>query len=146
VTHIVIHDGGDANTQYCQFDDVETAVSYLEELRNTEAVEDAKLFALDEVMFEVKQYFKVEVLDPAPVSADDTTVTPIVESLQTPEILPTAEDPTYVEAAVQAPIEATAVDTTDPETPEDPPVGFDEPIEAVVPGGSSDGRRGLFGR
>jgi len=119
VTHIVIHDGGDANTQYCQFDDVETAVSYLEELRNTEAVEDAKLFALDEVMFEVKQYFKVEVLDPAPVSADDTTVTPIVESLKTPEILPTAEDP---------------------------PVGFDEPIEAVVPGGSSDGRRGLFGR
>jgi hypothetical protein len=145
VTHIVIHDGGEATTQYCQFDDLETAVSYLEELRNTEEVEDAKLFVLDEVMFEVKQYFKVEVLDPAPVSADDTTVTPIVESLQTPEVLPTAEDATYVEAAMQGPIEATAVDTAEPETPRSP-VGFEEPIEAVVPGGGSDSRRGLFGR
>jgi len=145
VTHIVIHGGGDATTtQYCQFDDLETAVSYLEELRNSEAVEDAKLFALDEVMFEVKQYFKVEVLDPEPVSADDTTVTPIVESLQTPEILPTAEDLTYVEAAMQVPIEATAVDTTESETSA-PPVGFEEPIEAVVPGGG-ESRRGLFGR
>ncbi len=145
MTHIVIHDDGDAVTQYRQFDEQGHAVAYLEELRNTSRVDDAKLFTLDEVKFEVKQYFKVEVLDTTPAPIDDSVPAPVVESLQRPEVLPTAEDVTYVEAAMQEPIEAIATEATDSEMPP-PPVGFEDPIEAAVPSGASDGRRGLFGR
>ena len=145
MTHIVIYDDLDAMTQYRQFDDLENAVSYLEELRNSAEEDDAKLFALDEVRFEVKQYFKIEVLDAAPTAVDEASGHPLVESLQAPEILPTAEDVTYVDAVLQAPIEAEAVETTGSE-PSEPPAEFEEPIEAAVPGAGNESRRGLFGR
>ncbi len=145
MTHIVIHDDLDAVTQYRRFDEQGDAVAYLEELRNTSGVDDAKLFTLDEVKFEVKQYFKVEVLDSMHSSIDDPVPAPVVESLQKPEVLPTAEDVTYVEAAMQEPIEATATEATESEMPP-PPVGFEDPIEGAVPSGANDGRRGLFGR
>jgi hypothetical protein len=136
----VIHDSIDGTDQYRQFDDLGQAVAFVEELRNTEGVEGAKLYALDEVAFEMKPYFKVEVVQPAaePVPAP-------IETVQ-PEVLPTAETVTYVDASPM-PVETMGRDTT-------PLAGFDEPaMESVpsfddspMPSSGSDSRRGLFGR
>lgn len=140
MSHIVIHDSIDGTNQYRQFDDLGHAVAFVEELRNTEGVEGAKLYALDEVAFEMKPYFKVEVLqaaaEPAPVP---------IETVQ-PEVLPTAETVSFVEASPQ-PVETMGRETT-------PLAGFDEPEmeslpsfdDSPMPPSGSDSRRGLFGR
>ncbi len=140
VSHIVIHDNIDGVTQYRQFDDLGHAVSHVEELRNTSGVEGTKLYALNEVAFEMKPYFRVEVVDAAA-----TAPAAPVESVQ-PEVLPTAETVTYAEAS-SAPLETMGRDTT-------PLSGFEEPAMESVPNfddppvssAGSDARRGLFGR
>lgn len=139
MSHIVIHDNVEGVTQYRQFDDLGHAVSYVEELRNIEGLEGAKLFELDEVAFEMKPYFKVEVVD-----GSATASSAPVEAV-TPEVLPTAETVTYVEAS-PAPVETMGRDTT-------PLSDFDESEMEPVPNfdelpapSSSDPRRGLFGR
>jgi hypothetical protein len=62
-SHIVNHDNIDGITQHREFDDLGHAVAFVEELRNIADVEDAKRYALGAVAFEMKPYFKVEVLD-----------------------------------------------------------------------------------
>lgn len=140
MSHIVIHDDIDGITQYRQFDDLGQAVAFVEERRNTAGLEGAKLYALDEVAFEMKPYFKVEV-----VEAASAMLAPAFDEAE-PEVLPTVETVTYVEASPQ-PLETMARDTT-------PLTGFEQPAmesvpsfdDAPIPPTGSDVRRGLFGR
>ena len=125
-SHIVIHDNIDGIAEYPQFDDLDRAVAFVEELRNTADVKDAKLYALSEVAFEMKPYFKVEVVNaaPAPPPAAFETAQP--------------EAVTCVDASPE-PVETFVRDTT-------PVVGFDAPeIESVPSFGEplmqSSGRR-----
>ena len=87
VSHIVIHDNIGGITQHRQSDDLGHAGAFVEELRNTADVEDAKLYALGEVAFEMKPYFKVEVVDAVipPALAAGEAVTPVSASPESVE-------------------------------------------------------------
>ncbi len=152
MSHMVIHTPADGTTQYRQFDDLASAVQFIEEQRNA-GVDDASLFEMREIALEVKSYFKVEVADApatAPVSPLPTveSVAPpapqIAEMAEMPEPAPTlatpADDLSYVEAAMASPIDAFAN-----EAPPLGDLGFAEPAE-VPAAPSTEGRRGLFGR
>lgn len=129
VSHIAIHDDVDGVTRYCQFADLESAVAYLEEQQNAAPNLRAKLFALREVHFEVKPYYKIEVVDDwvaaperVPIVADEVAA-------------PAARS--RVEGARSEPIETFASETF---APVEPRIRFAEPAAG------HDVRRGLFGR
>jgi hypothetical protein len=135
MSHIVIHDDVENITQYREFDDVQAAAGYLEELHNRDGITGARLFELDEVEFAVTSYVKVEIGVSAPVSpitAPESVVytqAAPVESVDEPDATEAVE---YVEAAAAeafAPVPAAPV-----------------PISAEEPVGDGEVRRGLFGR
>lgn len=148
MAHIVIHDGADGVTNHRQFDDLDAAVAHVEELRNRSGIEDVRLYELHEVVFELKQYFKVELgAGTAATGADEATDGPEPDSESAPnaEPQPAAEGPEII--TVEDLSSATEFETA--AGPAD-----DDPIETVATvstdkaGGSSDSepRRGLFGR
>jgi hypothetical protein len=88
VTHMVIFRSAEGKPGYHQADSLEDAVRFVERLRNTESVTDSRIFHMQEVPIEFKQYFRVEVnpsggpseapaVEPAPVVDTEPTVTDI---------------------------------------------------------------------
>lgn len=80
--HMVVFTTAEGRPGYYQTETLEDAVKFIERLRNTEQVDDAKLYRMSEVPLQVKTYVKVEVAgsetppvalveaeEPAPVSA-----------------------------------------------------------------------------
>ncbi len=137
MSHIVIHDDSDNVTHYAEFDDVQSAATYLEGLVNHDDGANARLFALQPVEFAVKSYVRVEiggaVAEPTPAPAAEAPAPePVAEPL-TPAPEAVADEPAddtveYVEAAM-AP-----VDTHAPTS------------DRVESDTSGEVRRGLFGR
>ena len=161
MSHIVIHEDSAGSTQYRQFDDLGSAVQFIEEQRN-DGVDSARLFELNEIHLAVKSYFKVEIADaaaeapaaaapvvepPAPVVDAPVIETPVAPvELETVEAVPAAvadavaepiDDVSYVEAAMASPIDAFATEA--------PPLS-DFPSDPVESAPSTEVRRGLFGR
>lgn len=137
VSHIVIHDGADAVTQYEQFDDMAAAIAYVEELRNRDGVESARLFELQEVAFEMKAYFKVELDGQAPAA----------EVIGSAEVVATAPDPEMVFETTSEPIEAVATKTSSSsDGDEDADEDADPSDEPRLTSTGGEARRGLFGR
>jgi len=70
VSHMVIFQTPDGNPGYNQFETIEEAVRFVEVLRNEQSVENARMFALEEVRFDFKPYYRVEIdppmLNPGP--------------------------------------------------------------------------------
>lgn len=58
--HMVIFENREGHPGYNQFDSVEAAVTFVEDLRNNQGIEKFQIFELNEVKFEMKQYFRVE--------------------------------------------------------------------------------------
>ncbi|MEM9201380.1 MAG: hypothetical protein AAGC53_06960 [Actinomycetota bacterium] len=150
MSHLVTHTLIDGTTQYRNFDDLGSAIAFVEEQRNA-GVDDARLFELREIALEVKSYFKVEVADaaPAPVVPLPTVETPNPQPVAAaPEVIepvPVAsvpDDVSYVEAVLASPIDAFAEDNTGLGD-----LSVAEPVEAAAPAPvPAEGRRGLFGR
>lgn len=154
MSHIVIHDDIDGATQYRQFDDLGAAVAYLEEQQNAAPAASAKLFALQEVRFEVKPYYKIEVVGdivagPEAVEAD--VIAPAVaewvaaraESSMVAAETTGQPEMSYVETVVSEPIETFAREALAPVEP-----GSDDhvPTDVADPAAGTEVRRGLFGR
>ncbi len=57
---MVIYRGADGKPGYHQTDDIHDAVMYVEGLRNDKEVDHARIFRLEEVTFEYKPYYRVE--------------------------------------------------------------------------------------
>jgi len=66
--HIVIFQTADGSPAYSQFESVSEAVGFVESLRNDQGIENARMFELKEIKYELKPIFKVELkeLNPAP--------------------------------------------------------------------------------
>jgi hypothetical protein len=123
VSNIVIFRSTDGKTGYRQAESVEEAARFVERLRNGEGVDEARIYKLEEVVFEYKPYFRVEVgsVTPAPEAP-----APAPEPASEPEATP---EP--VVATVGAPAEKAALDSI--------PVPTPVPVDAA-------GKRGLFSR
>ncbi len=60
MSHMVIYRGADGKPGYHQTDDIHDAVGFVEQMRNDEGVEHARIFRLEEVVFEYRPYYRVE--------------------------------------------------------------------------------------
>ena len=138
MSHMVIYRGADGKPGYQQAEDIHDAVTFVEQMRNEEGVEQARIFRLEEVVFEYRPYYRVEL---APGGVADSMLPP--------------EHPAPM--MVGAPTSA----SMPPEVPEESSVGamtLDDPFEVVESGtinvddheaetvGGNGARRGLFGR
>ncbi len=63
MSHMVIYRGSDGKPGYHQTDDIHDAVAFVERMRNDSGVEHARIFRLEEVVFEYKPYYRVELAD-----------------------------------------------------------------------------------
>ncbi len=137
MSHLVIHDI-DGTAQYNRFVAIDEAVALVERLRN-EGNGSAHLYHLEEIQFEIKAYYRVEVGTPPP---------PAVAVPRDPEL----ESRPAVGMDDPEPMTIEAVIENVEEVEDDSPVA--EPVEpaATYSGefalSSSIGgaRRGLFGR
>lgn len=122
---MVSYRDSEGKQSYHETDELHDAVAYVEHLRNDQAVDHARIFKMDEVTFEFRPYFRVEVAEAAPPPPPAGWMPP-----------PPAD---------VADMPAPADDDRDPlatawaasERPED---RFDDAV------GASNGRKGLFGR
>ena len=58
--HMVIFQNPSGDPGYNQFESIEDAVSFVEKLRNDQGIDSIRIFELDEVKFDLKPYYKVE--------------------------------------------------------------------------------------
>lgn len=153
MSHMVIFQTPDGSPGYNQFDTVDESVSFVEKLRNEQNVQNARIFKLDELKFEFKPYYRVELA--ALTAGDAVTSTPSAPAAA-PAPAPAAASP--FAGAPSAPVTdaATAAEPVVAPVAEVPrPVAAEPPVGAPVPNGNSfsgapaedeRGRRGLFGR
>lgn len=143
MSHIVKYRSPDGKTDYHHTDDIHDAVSFVEQLRNDQGVDGAQIFRLEEVNFDYRPYYRVELkasepmLTAAPAAKPAVTAPAAAPAAAAPA--PAAVVPERVVREVKAPKEepdlvsvpsaAAVKETPAPET--DPSVGA---------------RRGLFGR
>ncbi len=147
MSHMVIYRGADGKPGYHQTDDIHDAVMYVESLRNDKDVDHARIFRLEEVTFEYRPYYRVEIntggapVAAAPeVSAASDTNGSHTDVVETTESADADEDEgEEIEEAVEE-IEADDSDESSSDDSDDDPSGDDDPPPA------SGARRGLFGR
>jgi hypothetical protein len=149
---MVIFQTPDGNPGYNQFETVDESIGFVEKLRNEQNVLNARIFKLEELKFEFKPYFRVQLAmlnsgdapAAAPVAAAPAPVAPVAA----PAPAPAPAAPFGGAPAAEAPAA--------PPAPQGAPVSnIDSPVGAPVPIGNSfsgapaeddRGRRGLFGR
>jgi hypothetical protein len=125
VGHIVVFEGSDQVPTYHRCDELADAVSFVEKLRNDRGVDRAQIFRTEEIQFDFRPYYRVE-LGAAPALAP---VMPAPAPTMTP--------------APPPPLGAAVTPSPEPmPTPSDEPV-FDSDDDLAVGSGV---RRGLFGR
>ena len=74
MSHMVIYRGVDGKPGYHQTDDIHDAVNFVEQMRNEEGVEHARIFRLEEVVFEYRPYYRVELTnDSLPANSENGT-------------------------------------------------------------------------
>ena len=61
MSHMVIFRSSEGKSGYHQAEAIEDAVRFVERLRNAEGVEQARIFTMEEVHFEFRPYYRVEV-------------------------------------------------------------------------------------
>ena len=61
LSHMVIYRTADGQPGYHQAEELDEAVRFVERLRNGDGVDGARIFKMDEVNFDFRPYFKVEI-------------------------------------------------------------------------------------
>ena len=137
MSHMVIFQTADGSPGYNQFESVDEAVKFVEKLRNEQGIENARMFALEEIKFELKPYYRVELqaLTRGP-SAPSAPSAPAAPTSAAPNSAP-APAPAAPSPAPAAPLSSEATPLGSPAPPPQP---------EAAPSESQPTRRGLFGR
>jgi hypothetical protein len=156
MSHIVIHDDSTNGAQYAQFDDLQAAAGYLEELHNAETASSPRLYALEEVQFAVKSYVKVEIGEAVPMEASAIdapfaeTVSLETLDVDTPEQMLAEAPPVFTdEMPITDPfaVDAAGIDTVEyVEAAMAPVDAFAPTPPSAAEPADAEPRRGLFGR
>jgi hypothetical protein len=138
---MVIYRGIDGKPGYHQTDDIHDAIGFVEQMRNDEGVEHARIFRLEEVVFEYRPYYRVELAAgaPAPVGLTGTPPSQLGESTEAPEATAVPVGPgTAPQPEVSGPIDLSdeVIDVAD---------SFDT-VEAKATVDAGAAKKGLFGR
>src|SRR5262245_23034541 len=94
--HMVIFQTADGSPAYSQFESISEAVGFVESLRNDQGIENARMFELKEIKFELKPVFKVELkeLNAGPASsAPSAAPTPSAPAPSAPAPAPSRPEP-----------------------------------------------------
>jgi len=151
MSHMVIYRGADGAPGYHQADEVHDAVAFVENLRNREGVEEARIFRMEHVNFEYRPYFRVE------LTTGDASLAAAPEA---PAVSPAPEGATPTPAPAPEPSSKSEpeADTPTPDPPSgDAPAPVVSPVRSITdaptigsPAAEGDNgvgaRRGLFGR
>ena len=126
---MVIYSTSDGSSKYEQADAIDEAALFVERLRNTESIDQIRIYRMEEISFAFRPYYKVELgmperLAPAP------EVEPAGGPVEAPAV-----------ALTEAPVVATMSAVPDLPLPAPPGTGL-LPEDGAVNGE----RRGLFGR
>ncbi|MFN8050468.1 MAG: hypothetical protein U0Q22_03440 [Acidimicrobiales bacterium] len=155
MSHMVIFQTPDGNPGYNQFETVDESIGFVEKLRNEQNVLNARIFKLEELKFEFKPYFRVQL---AMLNAGDA---PAAAAPAAPTTAPAPAATPFAAAPAGGDAPAAPAPQGAPVSNIDSPVGrpagapTDPPVAAPLPNGSSfagapaeddRGRRGLFGR
>jgi hypothetical protein len=162
VAHLVRYSTADGTSADHEVNELADAIAHVERLRNEDGIEGARIFKIEEVSFEFKPYFRVEIgtagasmpAPPAP-PAPAPAATPAPAKAEQPE-----EDVEPAMAPVWAPPVETSADMEADRVPahmateaSDTEITVDPWADAPPPRtaeestvGNGSGRRGLFGR
>lgn len=156
--HMVIFQNPDGDPGYNQFDSIEDAVSFVEKIRNEQGIDSIRIFELEEVKFDLKPYYRVELqaLKAGPSSSSGPSSTPSSPA-PAPAPAPAAPAPPAPTAAPEPPVTSTSpfappADGAPSSFPAPPPPGGPGAGDAPVPPAdqpeedAQPTRRGLFGR
>jgi hypothetical protein len=132
---MVIYRDAEGKPGFQQSEELDDAVRFVETIRNQQGVDQARIFRMEEVTFEFRPYFRVEIGNGAAGGpAGDSAETPAAEAEAGADV---DAEPEPVWAA---PADAEVLlDTPEPAEPE-------AEVAEAVSGGNGVGRRGLFGR
>jgi hypothetical protein len=128
VSYVVNWQAGAGAASWHAAAELTDAAAHVEHLRNSEGVEQAKIYRLEEVAFELRPYFRVELAD---------------------AVAPPAREPAHAASVVAA---EDLDDDDDDDWAEVAPVdmgedmGAEDALEAAAEGTNGAHRRGLFGR
>ena len=128
---MVIYRGADGKPGYQQAEDIHDAVTFVEQMRNEDGVEHARIFRLEEVVFEYRPYYRVELAghsQPEPSLTSAMPTTPVVTA----------------PAPAEVPEETSVATLEEPFEVVEPTIDVDEADAEAVAGNGA--RRGLFGR
>jgi hypothetical protein len=125
---MVSYRNSDGKQSYHQTDELSDAMQFVEHLRNAESVEHARIFKLEELSFEYRPYYRVELA---------TTLPPP----------PAKEESDWISSLPKAPVEEVPEEEseTDPLAASWSASDRVEPVENESVG-AGIGRKGLFGR
>ena len=160
MSHMVIFQTPDGNPGYNQFETVDESIGFVEKLRNEQNVLNARIFKLEELKFEFKPYFRVQLAmlnaGDAPAAAPVVAPAPAAApAAAAPSAAPAPSPFGSAPAEAPAPPAAQGAPVANLDSPVGRPVGAPEPASTPAPNGSSfsgapaeddRGRRGLFGR
>ena len=162
MSHMVIFQTPDGNPGYNQFEQLDEAVRFVESLRNEQGVENARMFALEEVKFDFKPYFRVEIdppmVGPGPSAngeAPPVPAAPMNHFASAPPPPPVPAAPPQPDTARSYPMteapaarygEAASPLGSEPGIGDVPPPTFMTPTPAGAEAEGATARRGLFGR
>lgn len=154
--HMVIFQNPDGDTGYNQFDSIEEAVGFVEKIRNDQGIDSIRIFELEEVKFDLKPYYKVELQAlkaGSPMSAPTSSVAASAPSPSSMAAAPSSPPPPRAEPA---PAVADVPSSTSPFAPPSEPSPSYQSPHAPSPGSvppadqpeedAQPTRRGLFGR
>jgi hypothetical protein len=147
---MVLYTGLDGSAAFGRCEELNDAVAEVERLRNEQSIDGAQIYRLEEVKFEIKPYFRVEL----PVAATTTEPAPPIGAAVSDA--PAAVETPWTAAPVAAATELPSMVVPPPPPPPPPPapvapmaydvapVAYESaPYEEDAVVGS---RRGLFGR
>ena len=152
MSHMVIFQTPDGNPGYNQFETVDESIGFVEKLRNEQNVLNARIFKLEELKFEFKPYFRVQL---AMLNSGDAPAAAPVAAAPAPAAPVAAPAPAAAPASPFGGAPAAEAPAAPPAPPGAPVSNIDSPVGAPVPNGNSfsgapaeddRGRRGLFGR
>jgi hypothetical protein len=151
VSYMVLYTGLDGSAAFGRCEELTEAVAEVERLRNEQSIDGAQIYRLEEVKFEIKPYFRVEL--PAAASAIDAPA-PLTFATPSTTDAPTPEDAPWVSASASSVTDVPSMIIPPPPPPPPAPVApmaYDvapmaresvpQDDDAIV-----GGRRGLFGR
>ncbi len=145
MSHMVIYRGPDGKPGYQQAEDIHDAVTFVEQMRNGEGVEHARIFRLEEVTFEYRPYYRVEIAGAGPMPDAAVGPAPASTSAPTGQLPANAVNAAVAPAPIEMPEDLASAPVEEPfEVVESATIDVDAPEGEAIAGNGA--RRGLFGR